>query len=122
MKRSLFSSFACAFRGIYFTVKTERNVKIHLAVSIIAITLGFYLGLSVIEWCLVVFSIGLVLTAELLNTALEHWCDEAAGGRYSEIIRNAKDMSAAAVLLAAIAALITGILILVIPFFQRIIQ
>jgi len=115
MKRPLAVSFVCAFRGIYLAFKTERNVKIHSLALVLAVALGFYLGLSVLEWCLIIFAIAFVLVAELLNTALERWCDEIAGGERSGAIRNAKDISAAAVLLSAVTALIIGVLVLFIP-------
>ncbi len=120
MKRSLFKSIACAFRGIYLTFKSERNFRVHLIALCVAVGLGLYLRISITEWCLIIFAIGFVLTAELFNTALERWCDEASGGKQSEIIRNAKDVSGGAVLLSAITALIIGIYILIVPLIQRI--
>jgi diacylglycerol kinase len=106
-------------RGIYITFKAERNFRIHTYAMILAAALGFFLNLTAVEWGLIVFAIGFVLTAELFNTALERWCDEAAGGKQSPIIRNAKDVSSAAVLVAALTALIIGVLVLFIPLIQR---
>jgi diacylglycerol kinase len=119
MKRPLLQSFANAFRGIYIAMATERNFKIHLAAVVIAAALGIYLGLSAISWCLVVLAIGMVLAAECLNTALERMCDEISGGEKSEAIRNAKDIAAGGVWLAAIAALVIGIVILIVPLIQK---
>ena len=119
MKRPLLQSFACAFRGIYIAMATERNFKIHLVAVVIAVAIGIYLGLSAVAWCLIIFAIGLVLAAECLNTALERMCDEISGGEKSEVIRNAKDIAAGAVWLAAIAALVIGIILLIIPLIHR---
>jgi diacylglycerol kinase len=119
MKRPLLKSFASAFRGIYVAMATERNFKIHLAAVVIAVALGIYLGLSALSWCLIVLAIGMVLTAECLNTALERMCDKISGGEKSEVIRNAKDIAAGGVWLAAIAALIIGIVILIVPLIQK---
>jgi undecaprenol kinase len=119
MKRPLIQSFASAFRGIYVAMATERNFKIHLAAVVIAVAIGIYLGLSAVSWCLIVIVIGMVLTAECLNTALERMCDKIAGGEQSDIIRNAKDIAAGGVWLAAIAALIIGIIVLIVPLFHR---
>jgi undecaprenol kinase len=119
MKRPLLQSLACAFRGIYIAMATERNFKIHLVAAVIAIAIGIYLGLSAVAWCIIIFAIGLVLAAECLNTALERMCDEISGGEKSIIIRNAKDIAAGAVWLAAIAALIIGIVLLIIPLIHR---
>jgi|WetSurMetagenome_2_1015567.scaffolds.fasta_scaffold1015525_1 undecaprenol kinase len=119
MKRPLLQSFACAFRGIYIAMATERNFKIHLVAAVIAIALGIYLGLSAIAWCLIVFAISVVLMAECMNTALERMCDHISGGEKSDVIRNAKDIAAGAVWLAAIAALVIGIVLLVVPLVHR---
>lgn len=115
MKRSLIRSFACAFRGIYITLKSERSYRIHFIALIVAVALGLYLDLSVLEWALITFCIGFVLVAELFNTVVERLGDEIAGGKHHEMVRNIKDISAAAVLLSAITALIIGVLILFIP-------
>jgi len=119
MKRPLIQSFTCAIRGIYIATATERNFKIHLIAAVIAVALGIFLGLSAVGWCLIVFAISLVLMAECMNTALERMCDEISGGEKSDIIRNAKDIAAGAVWLAAIAALVIGIIVLIIPLIQK---
>ena len=92
----------------------------HLAALCVAVALGIYLDISIPEWCLIVFAIGFVIAAELFNTALERWCDEASGGKQSPLIRNAKDVSSGAVLFSALTALVIGILLLIVPFIQRI--
>ncbi len=119
-KIPLYKSLGCAFRGLWFALRTERNLKIHTAALFIAVGVGIYLGLSEVEWGLIIFAIGFVFTGELFNTALEKWCDEASGNKQSEIIRNAKDISAAAALITAITAVIIGIMVLIIPLFQKI--
>ncbi len=116
----LVKSFAFAFRGLYIAFKSERNFKIHVAALCLVVALGLYLGLVVLEWGLIIFSIGLVLVAELLNTAIERLGDKAAGGALSQNVGNAKDISAAAVLLAALTAVSVGVIILFIPFVRRI--
>jgi diacylglycerol kinase len=120
MKKPLYKSFGYAFRGLWTALKTERNMRIHAAAGLIAVGVGIYLGLTVVEWCLVVLAIGLVLAAELFNTAMERACDDSNGGKHSEGIRACKDISAAAVLITAIAALVIGIIVLIIPFFQKV--
>ncbi len=119
MKKPLLKSFKCAFRGLWVALKTERNLKIHAVAVVVAVGLGIYLGLSVVEWGLIVFAIGFVLAAELINTSLEIICDEATGGKIADGIRNCKDIAAAAVLVAAATALIIGIIILIVPLFQK---
>ena len=120
MKKPLYKSFYCAFQGLWVALKTERNLKIDLTGAVLAAAAGIYLGLTAVEWGLVIFSIGFVLGAELFNTALEHLCDEASGKKPSDGIRICKDIAAAASLTAAATALATGIIILIIPLVQRI--
>ena len=86
------------------------------------IALGIYLGLSALEWGLVIFAIGFVLVSELFNTAIERLGDKASEGKIDQMIRNAKDISSAAVLLSALAALVIGIIFLFIPLAQKLLQ
>jgi diacylglycerol kinase len=119
-KRPLYKSIGYALRGFWTALKKERNLKIHVAVLLAAVAAGLYLGLTAVEWGLVVTAIGLVLGAELFNTALERICDEASGGKHSEGVKNCKDISAAAVLVTAAAALVLGVIILIIPLVQKV--
>jgi undecaprenol kinase len=119
-KRPLYKSVGCALQGFWTALKKERNLKIHVAVLLAAVAAGIYLGLTAVEWGLVVMAIGLVLGAELFNTALERISDEASGGKHSEGVKDCKDISAAAVLVTALAALVIGIVILIIPLIQKI--
>lgn len=120
MKRPILQSFGCAFRGFWIALKTERNLKIHVAALLVAVGVGIYLGLTAVEWGLIILSIGVVLASELFNTAMEKICDEASQGKHTEWIRNCKDISAAAVLITAITAVIIGTIILIVPLLHRI--
>lgn len=120
--RKFLKSFGYALGGIYATLKSERNFRIHTVLMLLAIGMGIYLGLSVVNWCLVTFAIGFVLSAELFNTALERLGDETAQGKQSLLIKNVKDMAAGAVLISAVTALVIGILILFIPFIHRMME
>jgi diacylglycerol kinase len=120
--RRLFKSFAFALTGIWETCKSERNFRIHAIAMILAIILGLYLGLSIQDWGLVMLSIGFVLVAELFNTAVERLGDETANGRQRQRVKQAKDIAAGAVLIAALTALAVGILFLFIPFVKKMIE
>lgn len=110
---SLIESFYHAFHGIYIALKQERNVRIHFAAAICATGLGLFLKLDSVSWLALALAIGLVITAEFLNTALEHLVDLAARGQYHSSARYAKDTAAGAVLIAAFVAMITGAVIFV---------
>ncbi len=100
-------SFGFAFRGIFDTIKNERNMRIHLCFAFYVIIAGFVTHISASEWVAVLICIGLVMALECLNTALESLCDTMHPEK-SEGIRIAKDASAGAVLCAAIASAIVG--------------
>jgi len=117
MKRFL-KSVTYAINGLISALKTERNLRIDIAASFIAIAFGFYLKLSIITWGLMMLAIGFVHVAELFNTAIERLGDEAANGVQKQLIKRAKDIAAAGVLLSAMTAFILGILFLIIPFIR----
>ena len=119
-RKNIVFSFMYAFRGILLTFKSERNFKIYIIALCVTVALGIYLGLQVLEWALVIFSIGLVLAAEFFNTAIERLGDEVAEGKINQQVKNIKDISAAAVLVTALTALAVGIIILFIPLFRTI--
>ena len=103
-------SFKFAFKGIASAVKRERNMRVHTAVAFYVIVVGLIAGIRMYEWIAVIVCIGAVLAAELLNTALEELCDALHPGR-SDAIGRAKDISAGAVLVFAIAAAAVGIIV-----------
>ena len=119
MKRFLKSVFF-ALNGIRAVFKSERNFKIHIVAMVIVILMGLYLEISSQTWGLVIFSIGFVLIAELFNTAVERLGDETANGKQRQRVKNAKDISAGAVLISALTALTIGVIFLLVPFVQRI--
>lgn len=91
-------------------LRTQANARIHLAATIAVVACGFGGGLSRGEWCAIVLAIGLVWTAEALNTAIEAVVDLASPARHP-LAGRAKDVAAGAVLCAAAAAAVIGALI-----------
>ena len=112
-------SFKHAFRGIWLIFKTQHNMWIHLLAIVFVIALGIYTNLNLNEWLFIVFAIGLVFVAELVNTGIEYLGD-AITDEENENVRNAKDVSAGAVLMAALVALVIAGLVFIpklIPLF-----
>lgn len=91
-------------------VRTEANFQVQIIVSTIVIAAGFYFDLTKIEWILQLFCIGLVLGVESLNTAIERLSDKVSPD-FDPQIGKVKDLSAGAVLLVSITAIIVGLLI-----------
>lgn len=107
---SVTKSFKFAFEGIKAVFKKEPNLRIHFIFAIIALIAAFLLGFSAIEWLILAFTISLVLILELLNTALEALVDLVSPEVRPEA-KIAKDVSAAAVFLAAILSVVVGIVL-----------
>lgn len=108
-------SFGYAFRGLGFMLKTQQNAWIHLAATAIVIAAGVWVRLSFHDWRWIVLAIGLVWMAELVNTAFEHLCD-AVQPEFHASVKTAKDVAAGAVLVAAFAAALIGLLVFL-PYF-----
>jgi len=102
--------FADAFRGVSRAVKTQSSFAVHLAAAAAVVTAGVIFRVSAWEWCLLALSIGLVLMAEIFNTAIESLA-RAPGSRRHPRLRDALDMASAAVLLAAITAAVIGVIV-----------
>lgn len=114
-KITLLSSFYYAISGIVSAIKSERNVRIHLTLSVLVIFLGWVFSLTRIEWVIVVLVIGGMLSLELVNSAIERVVDLVTED-YHPLAKQAKDIAAGAVFLFAVTSVVVGIII----FGQRI--
>jgi diacylglycerol kinase (ATP) len=103
-------SFRYAMAGLFRMIRCQHNAWIHVAATVVAGALGFFFNLSGGEWCWIVLAVALVWTAEALNTAFEFLAD-AASPQFHPLVRDAKDVAAAAVLVTAVAATIIGAII-----------
>jgi len=103
-------SFVYAFRGIKVLYRDEPNAWIHTVALLMVLAAGFYFQISNHEWLAVIICIGMVFSAELLNTAIEHICN-FINPNFDKRIGVIKDLAAAGVLLSAIASLIVGLII-----------
>lgn len=109
--RRRLKSIGDAWRGIVLLLGSQFNAKIHLILLTLALLGGWYFAITPSEWVAVILAAGLVLAAEAFNTAIELISDESLGRAYKPGIRNIKDLAAGAVLLAAISAFVTGLII-----------
>ncbi|QIL76500.1 MULTISPECIES: diacylglycerol kinase family protein [Hymenobacter] len=104
------ASFGHAFRGVVSALGSEVHLRFHALATVVVIGLGFYFSISRTEWALVALAVGTVWTAELANTAIEALTD-LVSPEYHPLAGKAKDVAAGAVLLAALAAVVVGLLI-----------
>lgn len=109
--RNRLISFRYAFAGLAYILRTQRNMWIHIAIAAGVIALGLWLGLGRMEWAILALTMALVFVAEFANTMVEATIDLITP-TYHPLAKIAKDVAAGAVLLAAIAAVVIGLLIL----------
>ena len=111
-KRTFKGSVKNFLDGISYVTKSEKNFKREIALGIIALILSYILKIDKIEFIIVLTMICLVLTTEIINTAIERAVDLVTK-EYHELARIAKDVSAGSVLVTSIFALIIGIIIFI---------
>jgi diacylglycerol kinase len=104
------ASFGYAFEGLGYALRTQRNLKVHCAITLAVLVMGLLLGISLDQWALLAVMVGLVFQTELTNTAVEAIVDRVSP-EFHTLAKVAKDCSAAAVLVTAIAAVAVGLLI-----------
>jgi len=115
---NLIDSFRHAFHGLHYVLRAERNVRVHLTIAAIVTVVGLWLGLDPVEWALIVFAIALVLVGELVNSVTELTIDVVCPN-YDVRAKRAKDMVAAAILVAALASVCIGVLVLGPPLLAK---
>ncbi len=120
-REPLYKSFGFAFEGIFNTIKSERNIKIHIFATIMVVIFGFILKISYVEWLICLLLFGLITSLELVNTAVEAVVDLATEERKA-LAKKAKDAAAGAVLYSAIIAAVIGGIIFFPKVFNFIIE
>ncbi|MDA8323074.1 MAG: diacylglycerol kinase family protein [Actinomycetota bacterium] len=100
-------AFGFAGQGVWQVVRTERNMRVHLAVAAAVIVAGVLYRVSAVDWACLALAIGLVLTAETVNSALETLTDLHTS-QHHPLAKTAKDAAAGAVLIASVAAVGVG--------------
>ena len=115
---SRYRSFRYAFHGWGYVLKTQRNAWIHSLIATLVILVGLWLRLTFQEWAILVLTIAMVFTAEFINTAIEAVVDLASPAHHP-LAKVGKDVGAAAVLIAALAAILVGLLILGPPLWAK---
>ena len=108
--RKRIESFQFAFNGLKILIREEHNARIHLFAVVCVTIAGFGFKISASEWIAVVVASGFVISMEIVNSAIEGISDFISPEKH-EMIKKIKDLSAAAVLLAAITAFIIGLII-----------
>ena len=108
--KSFLRGFGYAFEGIAYAVRTQRNFRVQLIISVLVIAAGLYFRLTPAEWAVIAVTIGLVLSMEMVNTVTEMAVDLLTQ-HYHPLAKVAKDVGAGAVLVTAAAAVAVGVAI-----------
>ena len=116
--QNILESFRFAFSGLWYALCTQRNTRIHLTIAAIVVALGIWLRLSLTQWAVLTLTIGFVLVSEMLNTVAETLVNLISPG-FHPLAKVVKDVTAGAVLLAAIISVIVGLLVLASPLWER---
>jgi undecaprenol kinase len=106
----LLKSFSYAINGIRTAIWTERNMRIHLFISVFVIGCSIFFSINKAEWIVVILAIGGMLSLELVNTAIERVVDLITE-EYHPLAKQAKDLAAGAVFLYALMAVVIGMII-----------
>lgn len=110
--KKLIKSFKYAFEGILIGIKEEQNMKIHIIIMILVIIFGIMLKINTTEWIICILLFGLVISMELMNTAIENTVNLITKEKNQQA-KIAKDVAAGAVLVSAIVSAIIGLMIFV---------
>jgi len=108
--RAFLRGFIYAFEGIAHVVRTERNARVHLLIACLVIVAGVWLQVTAVEWAILALTIGIVISAEMVNTVAEMAVDLLTP-RFHPLAKVAKDVSAGAVLVTALASVGVGLAI-----------
>ena len=108
--KAFLNSFLVAIRGVKFSIVDQRNLKVQTFIAFVTIAAGFYFDITLIEWCIVLLTIGLVIGLEIINTAIENLVDLVTT-EWKPLAGRIKDMAAGAVLTASVIALAVGVMV-----------
>jgi diacylglycerol kinase len=114
-------AFGHAFRGWWYVLKTQHNAWIHSLFATVVFFIGLWVGLTPLDWAIIVLTIAMVFTAEFINTAIEAVVDLAMPVHHP-LAKVGKDVGAGAVLVAALAGIVIGLLIIGPPLWTRLLM
>lgn len=115
--KKIIRSFGYAFKGVKYAYTTQLNFKVHAVATLATIVMGVFLHISLNEWLWIILAIALVITAEMLNTAIEILTD-IVSPEWNEKAGRVKDLSAGSVIIVAAFAVISGLVIFLPKLYQ----
>lgn len=105
------NTFRNARKGFRLVIKSEKNIRVHLVVASIVMTAGVLLSFDAIKFCILLLAISSVISAEMLNSAIEFTLDSVYHNKYNRMVGMAKDISAGAVMLCTMISISIGVIL-----------
>lgn len=120
-KQNFSSTFKNARKGMRLTLKSERNLRIHLFVASLVLVSAYCLNFSINKFCILLLTIAGVISAEMFNSAIEFSLDAIFHNKFNRMVGMAKDIAAGAVMIVTISAVLIGVLLFAPPIIQLIV-
>ncbi|CDE97637.1 MAG TPA: diacylglycerol kinase family protein [Cyanobacteria bacterium UBA10660] len=121
-KQNFSNTFKNARKGMRLSIKSERNIRVHLFTASLVLVTAYCLNFSIVKFCILLLTIAGVISAEMFNSAIEFSLDAIFHNRYCRMVGMAKDIAAGAVMLVTISAVMIGVLLFAPPIIQLITQ
>ena len=121
-KQNFSNTFKNARKGMRLSIKSERNIRVHLFTASLVLVTAYCLNFSIVKFCILLLTIAGVISAEMFNSAIEFSLDAIFNNRYCRMVGMAKDIAAGAVMLVTISAVMIGVLLFAPPIIQLITQ
>lgn len=110
-KQNFSNTFKNARKGMRLTLKSERNIRIHLFTAVLVLLSACYFNFSATKFCILFLTIAAVVSAEMFNSAIEFTLDSIYHNKYSRMVGMAKDIAAGAVMIVTVTAVVIGVLL-----------
>lgn len=120
-KQNFSSTFKNARKGMRLTLKSERNLRIHLFIASLVLVSAYCLNFSINKFCILLLTIAGVISAEMFNSAIEFSLDAIFHNKFNRMVGMAKDIAAGAVMIVTISAVLIGVLLFAPPLIQLIV-
>lgn len=121
-KQNFSNTFKNARKGMRLSIKSERNIRVHLFTASLVLVTAYCLNFSIVKFCILLLTIAGVISAEMFNSAIEFSLDAIFHNKYCRMVGMAKDIAAGAVMLVTISAVMIGVLLFAPPIIQLITQ
>ncbi len=116
------NTFRNARKGMRLSLKSEQNIRVHILCGAFALALGFALNFSTVKFCILLLTIVMVISSEMMNSAIEFALDSIYHNKYSRMVGMAKDIAAGAVMIVTVVALMVGALLFIPPIYRIILS